>query len=170
MVTKTTNPVFRDLMFHAYEVAFHESTDANTQIGALLIDDNGQVLIEGANAFIDPAMADVPANHERPRKYKLTEHAERAAIYKAAMIGIPLQGLTMVCPWACCTDCARAIVLSGLKLVVAHQQAYDMTPERWQEEVNLGVEILEGGGVSYTLFDGEIGGVQNLFNGEFWYP
>ncbi len=169
-VTKTTNPLFRDLMLCAYKVAYHESTDANTKIGALLINDDGKVLVSGANAFIDPAMTLLPANHERPRKYKITEHAERASIYKAAMLGIPLQGQTMVCPWACCTDCARAIVLSGIKLVVAHQQAYDMTPERWQEEVSLGIKILEGGGVNYTLFDGEIGSVENLFNGKVWYP
>lgn len=169
-VTKTTNQVFQELMFRAYEVAFNESTDTNTKIGALLINAKGGILVSGANAFIDPAMTDVPANHERPRKYKLTEHAERASIYKAAMLGIPLQGQTMVCPWACCTDCARAIVLSGIKLVVAHQQAYDMTPERWQEEVSLGIEILEGGGVSYMLYDGEIGGIENLFNGKIWCP
>jgi len=169
-VTETTNPVFRELMLTAYEVAARESTDTSTKIGAVIINDDGAISVYGANAFIDPAMADVPANHERPRKYKITEHAERAAIYKAAMLGVPLSGMTMVCPWACCPDCARGIVLSGIRLVIAHKQAYDKTPERWREEVALGIEILEGGGVSYTLYDGNIGNVENLFNGEIWYP
>ena len=76
----------------------------------------------------------------------------------------------MVCPWACCSDCARAIVLAGIPLVVAHKQAFAMTPERWREEIAVGLEILEGGGVTYHLLDSKIGEVENLFNGEVWYP
>jgi len=169
-VTETRNPVFRDLILAAYEVAFKESTDTSTKIGAVVINDDGEILVSGANAFIDPAMADDPKNHERPRKYKITEHAERAAIYKAALLGISLNGRTMVYSWTCCPDCARAIVLSGIKLVVGHLQAFDRTPERWREEMDLGIEILESGGVSHMLYDGKIGEAQNLFNGEIWYP
>jgi len=170
VATKLTNPVFRDSMLMAYEIAAKESTDTSTKNGAVIINDDGDVLAYGANAFIDPAMAAIVENHERPRKYKITEHAERAAIYRATMLGIPLDGRTMVCPWACCSDCARGIVLSGIRLVIAHQQAFDLTPERWREEVDLGIEILESCGVSYTLYDGAIGGVENLFNGGIWRP
>ncbi len=170
MATKTSNPVFRDLILTAYEVAFKESTDTSTKIGAVIIDNNGKILVSGANAFIHPDMALDPKNHERPLKYKLTEHAERAAIYKAAFAGVPLVGQTMVCPWACCSDCARGIVLSGIQLVIAHQQAFDKTPDRWREEVALGINILESNGVSYTLYDGKIGGIENLFDGEIWRP
>ena len=170
MVIETANPVFRDLLLAAYVVAFNESTDTSTKMGAVIIDEDGHVLVSGANFFIDPAMAHDPKNHERPRKYGITEHAERAAIYQAACLGIVLLNRTMVCPWACCSDCARAIVLSGIRLVVAHQQAFDLTPERWRGEEDLGMEILKSAGVRYTLFDGKIGGVENLFNGEIWYP
>lgn len=170
VATKTTNPVFRDLMRAAYEVAVRESTDTNTKVGAVIIDNDGGVLVSGANAFIDPSMAALPENHMRPRKYRIIEHAERVAIYKAAMLGIPLDGRTMVCPWACCSDCARGIVLSGIRSVIAHQQVFNLIPDRWREEVDLGIEILESGGVSYTLFDGEIGNVKNVFDGEVWYP
>lgn len=169
-VTETTNPVFRDLMRTAYGVADRESTDTSTRVGAVIIDDDGNILVSGANAFINPGMAALPENHVRPRKYGIIEHAERAAIYSATLLGIPLLGRTMICPWACCSDCARGIVLSGIKLVIAHQQAFDLTPDRWREEVDLGIEILENCGVSYTLYDGEIGNVKNLFNGEIWYP
>ena len=165
-----TNMNFKDLMREAYQVALEESTDTSTKNGAVLVDSDGRVLVGGANAFTNPAMADDPRNRERPRKYQVTEHAERAAIYEAARAGIAVSGLTMVCPWACCSDCARGIVLAGIPLVVAHKQAYDMTPERWREEVAVGIEILKGSGVEYMLYDGKIGGVQNLFNGEVWQP
>ncbi len=162
---------YQDLMREAYQVAFNESTDTSTKVGAVLVDPvDGSIMVGGANSFTNPEMASCSQNYERPRKYKVTEHAERASIYKAARRGTATNGLIMVCPWACCADCARAIVLAGIPLVVAHQQAYDMTPERWRDEVAIGMEILEGSGVTYHLFDGDIGGVENLFDGKIWYP
>lgn len=166
-----TNMNYKDLMRDAYQLAYDESTDTSTKNGALLVDPNdGHVMVSGVNSFTDPEMASHPKNYERPRKYQVTEHAERAAIYKAALRGIRTRGLIMVCPWACCSDCARGIVLAGIPLVVAHKQAYDMTPERWKEEVLVGLEILYGSNITYYLYDGDIGGVENLFNGEVWYP
>lgn len=166
-----TSIAYRYLMRGAYQLAYDESTDTSTKNGALLIDPVTRiVLVGGVNAFVNPDMASDPRNYERPRKYQVTEHAERMVIYNSAKRGICTKGLIMVCPWACCPDCARAIVLAGIPLVVAHKQIYDKTPDRWREEIDVGLEILEGGGVTYNLLDSEIGGVENLFNGEVWYP
>ena len=166
-----TNLRYQELMRRAYQLASEESTDTSTKNGALLIDpvDRG-VMVTGVNHFAVPDMSSDLRNYVRPRKYQVTEHAERAVIYKAAQRGIRTDGLIMVCPWACCSDCARAIVLAGIPLVVAHKQASDKTPERWREEVDVGLEILEGGGVTYYLLDSKIGNVKNLFDGEVWYP
>ena len=162
---------YPELMRSAYQLACEESTDTSTKNGALLVHPiDKTVMVGGVNAFVNPDMTSDPQNYERPRKYQVTEHAERAVIYKAAKRGIRTEGLIMVCPWACCSDCARAIVLAGIPLVVAHKQAFDGTPERWREEVDVGLEILGGGGVTYHLLDSKIGGVGNLFNGEVWYP
>lgn len=166
---------YQKLMREAYQVAANESTDTSTKNGALLIDPlvevfEGFILAHGVNSFTDSGMASNLENFERPRKYQVTEHAERAVIYTAARRGICTEGLIMVCPWACCSDCARAIVLAGITLVVAHKQAQDKTPKRWQEEVEVGMEILQGGGVEYQLFDGNIQGVDNLFDGKVWQP
>jgi dCMP deaminase len=162
---------YQEFMRGAYQLAYEESTDTSTKNGALLIHPIDEtVLVGGVNSFVDPDMASDPRNYDRPRKYQVTEHAERAVIYKAASHGIRTKGLIMVCPWACCSDCARAIVLAGIPLVVAHKQAFAMTPDRWREEIDVGLEILEGGGVTYNLLDSEIGGVKNLFNGKVWCP
>lgn len=162
---------YRDLMRQAYQLANDKSTDTSTKVGALLITPVYRSFVAGGvNAFTDLSMANDPRNHERPRKYKVTEHAERAVIYSVAKYGGRTEGLTMVCPWACCSDCARGIVLAGISLVVAHKQAFDKTPERWREEIDIGIEILTDGGVEYELLDAEIGDVENLFNGEVWYP
>jgi len=158
----------KDLLQQAYLLAQRYSTDRSTKNGAILIRPGGNLW--GVNSFTDYSQFLDCRNHVRPRKYKVTEHAERAVIYKAARLGIATLGLTMVCPWASCPDCARAIVLAGIPLVIGHRQAYDKTPPRWQEEVAFGLEILRGGGVTYQMFDGPIGGVENLFDEEIWLP
>ncbi len=159
------------LMREAYKEAHCMSTDISTKVGAVLVGLFGPTIFtRGVNSFVDVKMANDPRNHERPRKYQVTEHAERAAIYRAAKLGLCTKGLTMVCPWAACPDCARAIVLAGITMVVAHQQVHDKTPERWHEEMAVGREILERGGVEYHLLNARISNVENLFDGKIWYP
>ncbi len=160
---------YRHLLRQAYLVA-QGSPDTSTKNGALLVASDGRVIASGYNSFTDETQVCRPWNYERPRKYKVMEHAERAIIYRAARQGLTTRGLTLVCPWASCPDCARGIVLAGITLVVSHKQAWDRTPPRWYDETLLGREILQGGNVEFQMFDGKIGGVENLFNREVWKP
>lgn len=152
----------RDLLRAAYHVAA-KSKDQSTQVGAIIVKDQ-QLLLQACNTFVGEE------HQERPLKYSFIEHAERYVIYQAAKYGIPLKNTTLICPWASCPDCARGIVLSGITCVIGHQQALDKTPVRWREEVDLGIKIMKKGSVEYILFDGNIGQVQNLFDGELWQP
>jgi dCMP deaminase len=162
---------FEDYLRKAYKLASEQSTDRVTNVGALIIHPyTGDILTQGVNAFTDKNQYKNESNHLRPRKYKVTEHAERAAIFSAARYGIATAGMYMVCPWASCPDCARAIVKSGISKLIGHKQALDRTPERWKDDVALGLEILAGGGVEYLPYDGKIGGVEILFDGQRWQP
>jgi len=162
---------YQKLLRTAYEWAEKTSDDRSTKNGAILVNPCQNVpLLFGSNRFPHPSLAENEANHERPRKYAFTEHAERDVIYLAAKCGLVTEGLVMVCPWACCAECARAIVMAGITRVVAHKQAHDMSPERWQQPIEEGREILASRNVEYYLWDGEVGGVWNLFNGEMWRP
>lgn len=162
---------YRFLLREAYRWAEGASDDRSTKNGAILVKHNQMVpLLYGSNRFPSPALTLNEANHKRPRKYAFTEHAERDVIYLAAEAGLATSGLIMICPWACCADCARAISMSGIVQVVAHRQAHDMTPERWRQSIEDGKEILAANGVEYVLWDGRVGDVKNLFNGEIWYP
>jgi dCMP deaminase len=151
----------------AYKAA-EMSTDRSTKNGAVLVSDGWNV-IQGWNHHVD-GYGDEPEHHERPLKYKITEHAERDVILKAAREGIKTEGLTMVANWVACEPCARAVVLSGITHVIAHKQCMDRTPERWKEQIELGLEIFRRGGVQLTIWDGEIGGIENLNGGELWCP
>jgi dCMP deaminase len=170
VVTDVEQKFFEMVMARAYNKAW-ESNDQSTKNGAILVKGLDPLpLAQGVNHFT-PGFDDTDeALHARPRKYEITEHAERAAIYDAAANGVSTYGLTMVCPWACCTDCARAIVLAGIRVVVAHKQAADKTPERWQAEVDAGIDICKRGGVKFVYLDAKIGRVKNLFSGEVWLP
>ena len=41
-------------------------------------------------------------------------HAEAAAIYKAAYLGVSTRGATMYSPWSACIKCAHAIIAAGI--------------------------------------------------------
>ena len=154
-------------MRSAYILSHLLSQDDSTHVGAVIVLDSG--FIYGLNHFTSPKQF-CSKNLIRRRKYPRIAHAERDVIYKAAREGIKLSGRTMVCPWATCAECAQAIVLSGLSCVVAHKEAQDQTPERWKETIKIGHEILKDGGVQFIEWSGKVGGCENLFDGEVWYP
>jgi deoxycytidylate deaminase len=92
----------------------------------------------------------------RPRKYEIFEHAERGSIYAAASYGIPTWGATMVCPWAACVDCARAIVESHIAKLVTRSRDSELANDRWTKSIELADEILQAGGVELIFFDDHI--------------
>ena len=150
---------YANVMRAAYEVAT-ESPDPSTQNGALIVRDamiGGHVgfefLARGSNTFTR-GMESTPERLERPLKYTFVEHAERNAIFHAASLGVNCTDMTMVCPWAACTECARAIVQSGIGKLVRHKQASDRSPERWIESIALADEILLASGIKIIEFDG----------------
>ena len=90
------------------------SKDRSTRVGAVIIGEDKTPGPYGFNGFPRFVDDDRESRHERPEKYKWTEHAERNAIYNAARIGVPLKGCTMYVTHMPCADCARAISLAVL--------------------------------------------------------
>lgn len=158
-------------LYTAYMMARESSTDRSTKLGAIIVKESWNVC-GGVNAFI-PGYGHLPEHHERPFKYWVTEHAERNAILTAVREGWDIRGGTMVAPWVACPDCARAIALAGIKHVICHKEMMDKTPERWREMVDAGLSILEHSGVEVIQWSGKVGSgdsMENLMNGEIWYP
>lgn len=166
-----SDPDIRNLLWLAYRIAKLHSTDRSTHNGAILIDEDGDLrsLARGHNSHL-PGWGDKKKHHDRPLKYSLTEHAERAVIYDAARKGVCTKGLTMIANWVACPDCARGIILSGIRRVICHKQCMDRTPPRWREMVDLGLEMCEMNGVEVVQWDGLVEGIFNLNNGENWQP
>ena len=88
----------------------------------------------------------VESRHDRPAKYKWTEHAERNAIYSVARNGgTKLRGCKIYVPWFPCVDCARAIIQSGISAVYAYEP--DFNDPRWGADFKIAVEMFEEAGV-----------------------
>lgn len=142
-----TDALDRSVLGQCYRKAT-ESPDTSTQLGSVIMDAEGYIRWETCsfNGFVH-GWVPTEADYERPRKYQVTEHAERRAIYKAAKFGVALEGATLYCTWAACVDCARAIVESGISRLVRHYPPLDDATERWLESVSLGDQIMKKGGV-----------------------
>jgi len=183
---------YDELLRKAYRIATY-SPDPSTQNGAFVMDKNYTVLGQACNDFTkgfwmpeDDPRSDSGRRHvtpemlERPLKYSYVEHAERGAIYNTLKNNYEQPPVAMVCPWAACADCARAIVMSGITTLIRHKQASDRSPDRWKESIALADDILRVGRVDIvdvdapSLFDANTDDAFNkvtiLHCGERWKP
>lgn len=136
--------------------AANGSHDPHTQNGAVLVSAKAGLLVAAANA-LPPGIAPTTQRLERPAKYEFVEHAERAAIYKAAAAGVPTDGATLYCPWFACQDCARAIICAGIATVVGSARCRAATPDRWLGAVLAGEAMLEEAGVGMRWLGDSLG-------------
>lgn len=157
------------LLTRAYEVAA-QSPDPSSQVGALICRPDGTIQTVACNDF-PPGLAITPERLERPLKYDLIEHAERTVVFNMALKGeIIDEDAVMVAPWAACTDCARAIVMSGIPTLLRHTDIMKRSPDRWRESLVLADEILIAGGVEIVEYEGHLGAPAVLNSGEMWSP
>lgn len=120
------------------------SKDRSTKVGAVIVDDNKNVLSVGYNGFPRKVNDNIDSRHERPIKYMFTEHAERNAIFSAARNGIRLEGSTiyLLCKWPC-PDCTRGIIQSGIKRLVTYDRDFPGMKNTWEESFKVTMELLD---------------------------
>jgi dCMP deaminase len=167
MLWKPNDKTIRNNLAAAYNFANRRSDDPRTKNGAVIYTENS--IACGANR-IPFGVAKSKDRLTQATKLDWLVHAEVDAICQAASIGMPLMGQTLYCPWACCKDCAKAIIQSGIARVVTHRQIMDKTPLEWQYSIRIGYTMLKEAGVEYVCWSGKIGGITNLFRGEIWEP
>jgi deoxycytidylate deaminase len=159
------------LMAKAYNNA-QRSPDKSSQNGAILVirKTTGEldVVANGYNHFYKGIPGEL---QDRDQKLREIEHAERACIYDAAYGGEPTKGSIMVCPWAACTDCARAIIGSGVQCLVYHHERYLLTDKRWIDSVNESLVWMENAGIQLFALEGSIPHTKPiLVSGKLWSP
>jgi dCMP deaminase len=116
------------------EVVKTKSKDINTQIGAVIVGRDNEIVSTGYNSFPRGIDDGVIERQERPEKYYWMEHAERNAIINAARIGVSTKGTTMylTCGMPCC-DCTRAIINAGITKVYMYGGGTGAKGELWDE-------------------------------------
>jgi dCMP deaminase len=127
------------------------SKDRSTKVGAVIVNEDNRVISTGWNGFPRGVDDNVEARHDRPAKYKWTEHAERNAIYNAAACGHALKGCSIHLTWYPCADCARGIIQSGISKVVVPTP--DWNDPRWGEDFRMVREMFTEIGMTVEFID-----------------
>lgn len=127
-----------------------KSKDRSRRVGCVIVGPDNEVRSVGYNGFPRGIDDTVEARHQRPDKYKWTEHAERNAIYNSARAGIRTDGCSIYLPWFPCMDCARAIIQSGIKKMVCGEP--DLNDPTWGDDFRQGKDMLAEAGVRVKYF------------------
>jgi len=135
-------PTWDETFFEMASILSKRSKDKSTQVGAVIVGPNHEVRSVGYNCFPRGINDDLEKRQERPIKYKFFEHAERNAIYNAARVGTPLEGCKIYIPFYPCSDCARAIIQSGIIEVVVEEEPSAGVLERFKDDFECSLTML----------------------------
>ena len=101
------------------ETVAKRSHDAETKVGALLVNNkSGAIIATGYNGFIKGANDAILPN-TRPEKYEYILHAEMNLLTNCARHGISMDDCFLVCTLSPCKLCMRLMINSGVNLVIA---------------------------------------------------
>ena len=125
-----------------------KSKDRSVRVGCVIIGPNKEVRSTGYNGLPRWANDSIDERFERPLKVFWSEHAERNAIYNAALCGVSTKDCTMYLSQGPnpCADCARAIVQAGIECLVGLDKDFP-TSANWKESIEQAAIILHECGV-----------------------
>jgi dCMP deaminase len=130
-----------------------KSKDRYTQIGAVVVGSDNQIVSTGYNSFPRGINDIIDARQERPEKYYWFEHAERNSLYNAALIGVSTKGCTMYLTCGIpCSDCARGIINSGIKKIVC-ERVGGAVGNLWDEHAKRSIEMFNEAGVRIEYYE-----------------
>jgi dCMP deaminase len=142
-----------DYFLNIAECVKTKSKDESTQIGAIIVGKDKEILSTGYNSFPRGLNDNLPERQERPEKYFWMEHAERNAIYNAARVGTPIDKseiyLTSGLP---CCDCARGIINAGIKKVHCKKECTTKNKDKWAEQQSKSFTMLKECGVEIIFY------------------
>ena len=147
-----------DVRWHAYfmeqaQFVASKSKDESLKVGTVLVTANNTIASTGYNGFPRGVDEDeCPERNERPEKYQWTEHAERNAVYNAALNGVKTQYSTAYSTSHPCVECARALIQAGvvaLYIPTKHNDPFYKMGRwaDWEESLLKALEILKAAGV-----------------------
>ena len=125
------------------------SKDPNTQVGAVIVDENNRVVSIGYNGFPSGVSDDeFPWGREGgvlDTKYAFVVHAELNAILNSQR---SVRGCSLYVSLFPCNECAKAIIQAGIKTIVYDCDKYANTPS-----VIASKRMLDAAGVRYYKYN-----------------
>ena len=115
---KTYIDSYDELFMNMAYLAAMKSKDIKTHVGAVIVGPDNEVRSLGFNSFPRGINDNVSERQERPEKYNWFAHAERNAIYNSSRVGIGLKNCRLYVTSMPCSDCAIAIIQSGINEVI----------------------------------------------------
>lgn len=127
------------------KVIAQRSHDAETKVGAVLINNESNAIIAtGFNGFVRGAPDDILPN-TRPDKYEYILHAEQNLIANCARHGISMNNSTLICTLSPCKLCMRMLLNAGIKKVVANDLYKDFNEILQMQDIKVEVQKEEDG-------------------------
>jgi dCMP deaminase len=137
-----------------------KSKDVNTQIGAVIVGKDKEIVSTGYNSFPRGIDDTKKQRQEKPEKYFFFEHAERNAIYNAARIGVSTKGTTMYLSCGVpCADCARGIINAGIVRIFCEKGGSASRGPKWEESAERSWEMFDEASVKVCFYDDEFAGL-----------
>jgi dCMP deaminase len=130
-----------------------KSKDKNTQIGAIIVGKDNEIVSTGYNSFPRGICDKRDDRQERPEKYYWFSHAETNSIINAARIGVSTKGATMY--MSCdipCADCTKNIINAGIVHIVCEKGQGGKDP-RWEEHKVRSLEMLREARIRVTYYE-----------------
>lgn len=127
----------------------HWTEDRDFRVGAVIVGPDLEIRSMGYNGFPRGVKSDDDKRYDRAsgEKFFWFEHGERNAIYNAARMGVALNECSIYVNRFPCSDCARAIIQSGIRTIYcppkplndgALDHSFDVS-ERMIEEAGVGL-------------------------------
>jgi dCMP deaminase len=130
-----------------------KSKDRYTQIGAVIVGSDNQIVSTGYNSFPRGIDDSLDWRQERPEKYYWFSHAETNAIVNAALNGVSTKNtkIYMSCGIPC-ADCARNIINAGIRKIVC-ERIDGAVGKKWEEHGKRSLEMFKEAGVEIDYYE-----------------
>jgi len=160
----------------AFIVARDFSNDANTQTGAIIVNQEGIIISRGANEIW--GLGNPSIKLSAPEKYEKLFHAEVTAIKKAQLKNYDLNGTTLYATWTPCQGCFDSSLEAGITRIVVPECTTEWYAERnknktskdWTESIEEAKQKAIEQKVQYDIITQPIGGVEILFKDIYRTP
>lgn len=130
-----------------------KSKDKSTQIGAVIVGNDNEILSTGYNSFPRGMDDNIQERQERPEKYFYMVHAEINSIINAARIGVSTKNSTIYLTCGIpCTDCAKGIINAGIKIVWCKEICTTKNKEKWEESQKRSIQLFDECGIQVFFY------------------